>query len=106
MLSEEQYNEKIQKVTETVTEFLKNKKTIREISEITGISKSSVQRYLNDEEYIKIIFGGEASFIIEEINRRLEENQIEGTKLGGTNFALNNEPIKDNLGHFKGSRKK
>ena len=106
MLSEDQYNDKLEKVEKSVTEFLKNKKTIREISEITGISKSAVQRYLNDEESINTIYGADSTFIIEEINRKLEENKIEGAKLGGTNFAINNEPIRDALGHFKGSRKK
>lgn len=106
MLSSEQYQEKLEKVKKVVEIFLKDKKTIREISEETGISKSSIQRYLNDEEFINLIYGQKASFIREEIIRRLEENYKEGTKLGGINFAKNNETLKDELGHFTGSRKK
>ena len=106
MLSNEQYRDKLEKVDYVVTAFLRDKKTIREVSEETGISKSSVQRYLNDEEFIVGLYGEKAPYIIEEINRKLEENYVDGVKLGGTNFALNNESIKDNLGHFQGSRKK
>ena len=106
MLSNEQYQDKLEKVEYVVNAFLKEKKTIREVSEETGISKSSVQRYLNDEEFITALYGEKTPFIMEEINRKLEENYVEGVKLGGTNFALNNDSIKDELGHFQGSRKK
>lgn len=109
MLSEEQYQEKLKKVKYVVTSFLKEKKTIKQIADESGelkISKSSVQRYLNDEQYIKILFGEEAPFIIEEIERRLIENYSDGVKLGGNNFAQNNESLKDENGHFIGSRKK
>lgn len=103
MSKESIYKEKMAKVEYVVNEFLKNKKTIKEISQITGISKSSVQRYLNDVKFIKEIYGINAEFIIEEIRRRLVKNYEEGVKLGGNNFAANNESIKDDLGHFQGS---
>ena len=106
MLSEAQYLEKKQKVSIVVKEFLINKKSIKQISEEVGISTSSVQRYLNDEVYIKDAFGVNASLIIEEIHRMLEENKIEGNKLGGQNFAKNNEATKKENGQFTGSKKK
>ena len=106
MLSDEQYQEKLEKVKKVVEIFLRDKKKIREISEETGISKSAIQRYLNDDEFINLIYGEKANFIKEEICRRLEENYKEGIKLGGINFAQNNESLKDELGHFIGSRKK
>lgn len=106
MLSNGQYLEKLQNVKLAVNTFLRGNKTIYQVAEETGISKSSVQRYLNDKDSIMAIYGANATFVMQEISRKLEENYIEGVKLGGTNYAANNESIKDNLGHFQGSRKK
>ena len=106
MLSEKQQLEKINNIKIVVTNFLKDKKTIKEISQETGISKSSVQRYLNDKEYIREIYGLDANFIIEEIHRKLKQNKEEGISKGGTNFANNNISTKDKLGHFTGSKKR
>ena len=106
MLNNEQYNEKKEKVQTVVELFLSGKKMIRDISEETGISKSSVQRYLNDIEFINGIYGDNASFIIEEIQRKLVENKEEGNKLGGDTFASNYESLKDEVGHFTGVRRR
>ena len=106
MLSEEQ-NLKIEdKIKIVVKAFLSGEKTINEIEKETGISSSSIQRYLNKEEKLKEIYGSDADFIIEEIKRKLEENKKEGLSRGGTNFAKNNNPTKDDLGHFTGSVRK
>ena len=106
MLSEEQQVYKKYKIKIVVDRFLKGKNTINEISKETGISSSTVQRYLNNELMIREIYGKDAEFIIEEIERRLQENKIEGLSRGGQNFIKNNIPIKDVNGHFTGSKKR
>ena len=106
MLSNEQYIEKLEKVKLSVDTFLKGNKTIYQVADETGISKSSVQRYLNDKDSIMAIYGANATFIMQEISRKLEENYNNGIRLGGANYALNNEVIKDDLGRFIGTRKK
>lgn len=106
MLSKEQYIEKQEKVKKVVIALLNEKKTIKQMSEDFSIPKSSVQRYLNDNEFIKDIFGVESEFIIEEIRRKLGENYKEGKKIGGQTYALNNQALQDESGHFIGSRKK
>ena len=99
------YIEKKEKVELVVKYFLANKKNIREISEETGISKSAVHRYLNDEFFIRDIFGDKADFILDEIHLKLVQNKEEGNKLGGDVFSKNYVAIKDELGQFKRSRK-
>ena len=106
MLSEEQQLIKKEKIKIVVESFLKEKKTIDEIFIETKISSSSVQRYLNDAEYIKEIYGANSEFIIEEIQRKLQKNKEEGLSKGGTNFAKNNISTKDENGHFTGSKKR
>ena len=106
MLSDKQQLEKDDKIKKVLIAFLSSKKTIEEISEGTGISKSSVQRYLTDEDAIRFIYTKDADFIIEEIKRKLEENKKEGLSKGGINFAKNNISTKDENGHFTGSKKR
>ena len=106
MLNNEQYYAKLQKVKLVVETFLSSDKTIYQIAIETGISKSSVQRYLNDYDSIRIIYGGNAVLIMQEISRKLQENYNNGVKLGGNNYALNNDCLKDDLGHFIGSIRK
>ena len=105
MLSKNQ-EEIINKIKIVVDNFLRDKKTISEIEKETGISSSSIQRYLNDEENIREIYGIDADFIIEEIQRRLKQNKEKGLSKGGINFAKNNISTKDELGHFTGSVRK
>ena len=106
MLSDEQQMEKKKSVEKVVTQFLKSKKTIKEISAETGIPTSSVQRYLNDESYIREIFGSRANLIIEEIHRKLDQNKLEGHVLGGQTYAQNYEATRGYSGLFTGSKRR
>lgn len=106
MLNNEQYYAKLKKVKFVVDMFLSSDKTIYQIADETGISKSSVQRYLNDYDSIRIIYGGSAILIMQEISKKLQVNYNNGVKLGGNNYVLNNDYLKDDLGHFTGSRRK
>ena len=106
MLSEEQQIEKLEKIKEVVSLFLsEDNLTIRDVSETTGISHSSVQRYLHDP-LINEIFGADAKKIIGQIEKKLSENYENGIRLGGETFVNNNVSLKDEYGHFIGSKKR
>ena len=116
MLSDRQVIDKLIKVKKTVDSFLGEKKedgtfdvndkTIEQVSLETGYSSSSVQRYLNDHNYIKKLYPDDYKLRISIINLRLSKNKVEGNKKRGINFIANNTAIKDELGHFNGSRRK
>ena len=57
--------------------------TMIELSELTGISKSSIQRYLNDP-YVNELVGNEIAL---EIRNQLKLNKQNGNRLGGIHFA-------------------
>lgn len=94
--------EKLKKIDKVVKVFLANDDlTIIELSEITGISKSAVQRYLNSVEVIEL-YGKE---ITEYITKRLKMKKIEGNSKGGkTTQKLYGFETKQNH-YFNGSNK-
>jgi len=102
MLSENQEKIILEKVKKVVDAFSKTSGSIEEISRMTGISTSSVQRYLNSERVIEL-FGPE---VADGIKRKLEENLHNAKIKGGQNFALNNVAEKDEFGKFSGSKKR
>lgn len=93
-------NEKILKVTE---EFINTGYSIEEVSLNTGISKSSVQRYLNDEKRIVDLLGRDS---YETIQQMLKTNKQEALSKGGYISTKNNRPIRDENGKFAGNVKK
>lgn len=105
---ENNYQEAIrkQKVIKVVEVFLSGDYTIAEVSKITGVSTSSIQRYLNNVEYICECFPSDAKEKIKKIKEKLSNNKIDGLSRGGKNYSQNNQYTKDELGHFTGSRKK
>ena len=77
--------------------------TNKEISEITGISKSSVQRYLNDKETIEKLFSKD---LYNKIQESLKENIRQARSIGGINSTKNNIYLKDEKGKFIGIKQK
>ena len=77
--------------------------TNKEISEITGISKSSVQRYLNDKETIEKLF---SKNLYKKIQESLKENIRQARSIGGINSTKNNIYLKDEKGKFIGIKQK
>ena len=77
--------------------------TNKEISEITGISKSSVQRYLNDKETIEKLFSKD---LYNKIQESLKENIRQARSNGGINSTKNNIYVKDEKGKFIGIKQK
>ena len=71
--------------------------SIGEISALTGIPRSSVQRYLKN--YSNEIIPGRGITI----GKQLKLNIINGRRKGGINSFKNNDFTKDSLGHFTGS---
>ena len=75
--------------------FLENPTlTIIEISEITNIPKSSVQRYL--KKYENLLLPNEKI----SIKDQLKKNKRKGQSKGGNNSYLNNDTIRDDKGRF------
>ena len=105
---ENDYQEAIrkQKVIKVVEVFLSGDYTIAEVSKITGVPTSSIQRYLNNVDLICSYFPDNGKKIISEIKEKLSNNKIDGLSRGGKNYSLNNQYTKDELGHFTGSTKK
>jgi hypothetical protein len=102
MISQEQEIKINEKILKVVKAFLETKGSMEEISKITEISSSSVQRYLNDEVRITNLLGKET---YDEIVKIIEENKLNGLKKGGTISTSKNEPIRDENGHFIGNKK-
>lgn len=102
MTSEEQKREINKKILLVTEEFLCVGGTIEDISNKTGISSSSVQRYLNDKRIIDLL----GQDVYEEIQNKLKNNKYNGEQLGGEMFANNNISLKDSTGKFTGSRGK
>lgn len=90
---------KEEKVNLVVTTFLENPTlTINEISELTDISSSSVQRYLNINE-VKAIVIPKLGVTIEE---QLRNNMIAGRSKGGRTTFIRYDAIKDESGRYTG----
>ena len=102
MLSEDQRREidlRIMKVTRT---FLEHPVSIKEISEITGVSSSTVQRDLKSTRIIEL-FGED---VYDEIQALIDNNKIESRKKGGVVSTRNNVPLRDSIGRFNGNKKR
>ncbi|MDD2203453.1 MAG: hypothetical protein PHT75_00450 [Bacilli bacterium] len=102
MLSKEQIEEKRLRILLVVKVFLEKGCSLAEVESTTGISSSSVQRYLHDEELISLI--GVSTY--ETIQEKLLLNKKAALSRGGKNSALNNDIMRDDLGRFTGSKKR
>ena len=99
MLSAEQEKEKDAKILTVAKEFLNNPTSMEKISEITGISSSSVQRYLNDER-IKTLLSPKDFDMIQYL---LKQNRLESQRKGGIISTKNNIPTRNEEGKFTGN---
>lgn len=92
----------------TILSLLPIKSSIKEISEMTGFSTSSIQRDLNNEGLIRevlIITNSKESY--EELSLKIKEwlkrSKAEGHKRGGVNSQNLHSFSKDEEGKFLGS---
>ena len=107
MLSEEQHMHKLKRIKFVVNSFLEQENiSIKELSNNIGISSSTIQRDLNDIDFITLIYGEKSKEILIKINNKLKKNKINGLSRGGINSTINNEPIRDEDGKFIGNKKR
>ena len=102
MLSEKQAAEKAKRILLAAKTFMENDFSLAEVEKATGISSSSVQRYLHDEELIALV--GLPNYEI--IQQKLLVIKKDALSKGGKNSAINNDFTKDELGRFTGSIKR
>lgn len=107
MLSEEQIEKKKKRIELVVDTFLSfNNLSIEELSKELNIPKSTIQRDLNDLEYIKMVYSGNYLEILKQISDKLKQNKKEELSKGGINSTNINEPIRNNDGKFIGNKKR
>ena len=107
MLSKGQQMEKIERIKFVVDSFLEHESiSINQLSREIKIPSSTIQRDLNDIDYISTIYGEKAKEILVKISNRLKENKKHGLSMGGVNSTTNNEPIRDENGKFVGNKKR
>lgn len=71
--------------------------TNKELADITGIPKSSIQRYLTDQKLVESLTDTETYTLIKD---SLLRNKQEGKVKGGINSSKNSVVIKDEAGKF------
>ncbi len=71
--------------------------TNKELSDITGIPKSSIQRYLTDQKLVESLTDTETYTVIKD---SLLRNKKEGKVRGGINSSKNSVVVKDDAGRF------
>lgn len=102
MTREEKNIEKNKKIFLVCKVFLENDDySILDVSKITGISTSSVQRYLTSDE-VKQLITPQVSLYIK---NRLKKSKLDAAIKGGNNSKKNNIFVKDSSGKFMGSVK-
>lgn len=107
MQSEKQRIEKEQRIKFVVDSFLEYKDiSINELSRKLKISSSTIQRDLNDVDYISVIYGASAKEKLLVIRDRLKKNKEKGPSVGGINSTTVNEPLRDENGKFIGNKKR
>lgn len=106
MLSEAQYAKKVERIKLVIDSFLSNNVSITELSNIIDVPKSTIQRDLNNIEYIQEIYGYESREILKQISDKLKLNKENGLSRGEINSTTNNEPIRDENGKFTGNKKR
>lgn len=95
--------DKVSKINNVVNCFITNPNfTMVELSNNTGVSKSTVQRMLSNPEYSDIVIPSTGRTIKEQ----LEYNLIMGRRKGGRNSFQNNSFTKDENGKFSGSTRR
>lgn len=106
MLSEKQLKKTLDETKLLVELFLETNKSDIELSEITGISSSTVGRRLTNRDYILRTYPENGLEIYERVMANRRSNLHKGKILGGQTSILNNLPIRDSNNKFQGSMPK
>ena len=107
MYNDIQVEERKKRVKIVVEAFLSyDDITISQLSKIINVSSSTIQRDLNDVNYIQMVYGKTAKDILIKISEKLKINKKNGVVKGGVNSTTNNEPVRDENGKFTGNKKR
>lgn len=102
MLSKEQQLQKDLNILKTTNLFLAKPMSMEELSNKTGFSASSCQRYLNDKRIIELL----DKDVFNEIQNILKIQKHEALSKGGFISTKNNIAIRDENGKFIGNKSK
>lgn len=102
MVNESQQREIDKKILMVVRDFCTNGGSIQDVSNRTGISSSSVQRYLNNQKIITLL----GQVVYDSVQAQLQMNKQNGLSRGGINSTNNYEALRDSEGHFIGNVKR
>ena len=112
MTREEQYNKKLENESKRIEEtkllvnlFLESFSNDEVLSQMTGISKSTVGRRLIDKDYICKAFPINGEELYELIREKRQENKHSGNVLGGQTTLLNHAYTMDESGKLAGNTK-
>lgn len=107
MLSDQQIQEKKERIKKVIEAFLSyDNITIAELSEVTNVSSSTIQRDLRNFDFIQMIYLEKSKEVLEIISEKLNKSKEYGLSRGGINSTTNNEPIRDENGRFIGNKKR
>lgn len=102
MISELQQKAIDKKILQVVKDFYVNGGSIEDVSKRTGISSSSVQRYLNHKNIVTLL-GQE---VYDNVQEKLLLNKQNGLSKGGTNSTHKYIGVRDDKGQFIGNIKR
>lgn len=107
MISEEQKTTMLKKLKDILS-VMNNTGSIKEISDLTKIPTSTIQRYLNRKDLLLELLNDDVlcEKVFKNNQEWLKKSKEEGLKRGGENSQINNYYIKDELGRFNGNKKK
>ena len=107
MLSQTQMAEKAARIKKVVDSFLMyDEITILELEEKINVPKSTIQRDLNNIEYIQMIYSDKSKEVLQKISNKLKSNYKNGIHKGGIVATTNYEPVRDEDGKFIGNKKR
>ena len=105
MLSQEQIEERERLTRICVNALIGECLNDQEISFKYGIPKSTVDRYLKNDEVLKDIYKNDAEFVISEIKEYIDKNKTIGFSKGGEKSQSLYGYGKDEKGKFTGRRR-
>ena len=108
MLNQDQQIEQDKKILLVALDFYENGGTIAEVSERTGISTSSIQRYLTGKRLAELLDENKKDNeekVTNEILEKLKINKLNGNIKGGIISTNKYTVVKGELGKFQGVKR-
>ncbi len=102
MVSAEQRIRIDQNILKAVQAYLISGGTMKEVAQETGLTPSTVQRYLNSERIIELL----DQEVYDDVQEKLKQSTIEARSRGGVASTRENIGIRSEDGKFIGNRKR